>query len=146
MGINFKTIGENSNGSFEALPENRYNITVEKAEMRTATTGTKMISAQFTIDDGDYKGRKLWNNFTLTPKSQVYLYNFLKAANSPLINDADADEVQVAGSMAGLQASAYVEIKTNNQGNSVNVVSRFSARDTSTTAPAATNTTSELFT
>tara|TARA_Y100000310_G_C20664417_1_gene806646 strand:+ start:671 stop:1120 length:450 start_codon:yes stop_codon:yes gene_type:complete len=149
MGINFKNIGENSGGSFEALPEDRYNVMVEKADLRTASTGTQMISAQFTVTEGQYKGRKLWNNFTLTPKAYVYLYNFLKAAGSTAVDSDDIDESEVAGKMVGLAASVYVEIKNNNQGNAVNVLSRFSGLDTSSSANATTTTTAktdELFT
>jgi len=138
MGINFKNIGENSGGSFEALPEDRYNVVVEKADLRTASTGTQMISAQFAVTDGQYKGRKLWNNFTLTPKAYVYLYNFLKAAGSKTIDADDVDETEVAGQMLGLTASVFVEIKNNNQGNAVNVMSRFSGLDSSSTATTTT--------
>jgi len=138
MGINFKDIGENSGGSFEALPEDRYNVVVEKAELRTASTGTQMISAQFAVTEGQYKGRKLWNNFTLTPKAYVYLYNFLKAAGSKAVDSDDIDETEVAGQMVGLTASTYVEIKNNNQGNAVNVMSRFSGLDNSSTTTATT--------
>jgi len=138
MGINFKDIGENSGGSFEALPEDRYNVVVEKADLKTASTGTQMISAQFAVTDGQYKGRKLWNNFTLTPKAYVYLYNFLKAAGSKTIDADDVDETEVASQMTGLTASVFVEIKNNNQGNAVNVMSRFSGLDSSSTATTTT--------
>lgn len=126
MGINFKKVSEESNTGFDPLPENRYNITVEKAEVTTAATGTEMVKAQFVVTDGDFKGRKLWNNFTLTPKSYVYLYNFLKAAGSKLIDNNDVNEAQVASEMVGMRVSAFVETKNNNMGNPVNTLSRFS--------------------
>jgi hypothetical protein len=126
MGINFKDVGQNSGGDFTPLPENRYNVKVEKAEVKTASTGTTMISAEFVITDGDFKGRKLWNNFTLTPKAYVYLYNFLKSAGSNMISNEDVDENKVASDMIGLTASAFVEPRTTTNGNPTNVMGKFS--------------------
>tara|TARA_Y100000593_G_scaffold85663_1_gene163047 strand:- start:167 stop:577 length:411 start_codon:yes stop_codon:yes gene_type:complete len=126
MGINFKDIGQNSGGDFTPLPENRYNVKVEKAEVKKASTGTTMISTEFVITDGDFKGRKLWNNFTLTPKAYVYLYNFLKSAGSDMISNEDVDENQVAADMVGLTASAFVEPRTTTNGNPTNVMGKFS--------------------
>ena len=141
MGINFKDIGQNSGGDFTPLPENRYNVKVEKAEVKTASTGTKMISAEFVVTEGDFKGRKLWNNFTLTPKAYVYLYNFLKSAGSTMITDENVDEVKVAAEMPGLTASAFVETRTTTNGNPANVMGKFSGTD----ATAATGTNTTLF-
>jgi len=141
MGINFKDIGQNTGGDFSPLPENRYNVKVEKAEVKTASTGTKMISAEFVVTEGDFKGRKLWNNFTLTPKAYVYLYNFLKSAGSNMINNEDIDENQVASDMVGLSASAFVETRTTTNGNPANVMGKFSGID----ATSATGANENLF-
>lgn len=141
MGINFKDIGQNTGGDFSPLPENRYNVKVEKAEVKKASTGTTMISAEFVVIDGDFKGRKLWNNFTLTPKAYVYLYNFLKAAGSKMISNEDVDENQVASDMVGLSASTYVETRTTTNGNPANVMGKFSGMD----ATAATGADANLF-
>ena len=141
MGINFKDIGQNSGGDFTPLPENRYNVKVEKAEVKTASTGTKMISAEFVVTEGEFKGRKLWNNFTLTPKAYVYLYNFLKSAGSAMISNEDIDENKVAADMPGLTASAFVETRTTTNGNPANVMGKFSGTD----ATAATGTNTTLF-
>lgn len=141
MGINFKDIGQNTGGDFSPLPENRYNVKVEKAEVKKASTGTTMISAEFVVIDGDFKGRKLWNNFTLTPKAYVYLYNFLKAAGSKMISNEDVDEDQVASDMVGLSASTYVETRTTTNGNPANVMGKFSGMD----ATAATGADANLF-
>ena len=141
MGINFKDIGQNSGGDFTPLPENRYNVKVEKAEVKTASTGNKMIATEFVVTEGEFKGRKLWNNFTLTPKAYVYLYNFLKSAGSKMISNEDVDENQVAADMPGLTASAFVETRTTTNGNPANVMGKFSGTD----ATAATGTNTTLF-
>lgn len=127
MGINFKKVAETSSGSFDPLPENRYIVTVENAELKTASTGNEMIGVQFNVADGEFKGRKLWHNFTLTPKSYVYLFNFLKAAGSDLITKDDVEPTELADSMLGMTVSAYVEVRNNNMGNAVNSMSKFTA-------------------
>tara|TARA_Y100000034_G_C6852159_1_gene386691 strand:- start:81 stop:509 length:429 start_codon:yes stop_codon:yes gene_type:complete len=125
MGLNLKETGKSSGGTFEPLPEGRYNVRVEDSSLTTASTGTQMISTQFVVTDGDFKGRKLWNNFTLTAKSLVYLYNFLKAAGSTLIDTEDIAEAEVATAMKGMVASAFVEPTTTNTGNPTNKIGKW---------------------
>ncbi|MBC8436920.1 DUF669 domain-containing protein [bacterium] len=125
MGLNFKETGKSTGGTFDPVPEGRYNVRVEEANLATASTGTEMIKAQFVITDGDHKNRKLWNNFTLTQKSLVYLYSFLKAVGSDAIDQEDVSEADLAASMKGMVASAYVEPTTTNTGTATNKISKW---------------------
>ncbi|MBC8409979.1 MAG: DUF669 domain-containing protein [Rhodobacteraceae bacterium] len=125
MSLNFKETGKTSGGTFDPLPEGRYNVQVEEATLTTASTGTEMIKSTFIVTEGEFKGRKLWNNFTLTQKSLVYLYNFMKAAGSTVIDQEDVDEAEVATSMKGLIVSAFVESTTTNTGNPTNKISKW---------------------
>ena len=125
MSINFKETGQNNTGSFEPLPEGRYNVKVETTSLKTASTGNQMINAQFVVTDGEFKNRKLWNNFTITPKSLVFLYSFLKAAGSDLISEDNAGENEVANNMIGLAASAFVEPTVTNTGTPTNKLGKW---------------------
>ena len=127
MGINFKTDVGNTTGDFDALPEGRYNLSVDTAEQTVASTGTKMIKVAFRVDDGDYKNRMLWHNFALTPKSYVFLYQFLKAAGSSLIDEDDVDESNIIATLPGMKISAWTEPGTTNAGNPKNDLSRWQA-------------------
>ena len=95
-----KKTGEESNTGFDALPEERYNVRVTEAKMETASTGTEMIVTEFEVLDKQFKNRKLWNNFTLTDKSMVYLYAFLKGAESELIDSEDIEASDIVAAMA----------------------------------------------
>ena len=127
MGINFKTDVSNSSGDFDALPEGRYNVSVDTAEQVTAKTGTEMIKVAFRVEDGNYKNRMLWHNFSLTPKSYVFLYQFLKAAGSTLIDKDDVETPEIIATLPGTKVSAWTEPGTTNSGNPKNDLSRWQA-------------------
>jgi len=125
MGFNFKEVGESAGGDFSALPEGRYDLTVNKAELITASTGTKMVKVEFGVENEKFKNRKLWHNFALTSKSMVYLYNFLKAAGSSLVDQEDVEPVAIAKSLTGLKVSAFTEPGMTPNGNAKNDLSKW---------------------
>lgn len=125
MGYNMKKTGEESNTGFESLPEDRYNVKVVEARMEIAKTGTEMIATTFEVLDGKFKNRKLWNNFTLTDKSMVYLYSFLKGAESDLINAEDAEASDFIAKMPGMRVSVFAEPAITQNGNPTNDLSRW---------------------
>lgn len=127
MGFNLKETGENAGGDFEVLPLDRYNLRVEEAQLKKATTGNDMIATTFVITEGDFKNRKLWNNFTLTPKAMVFLYNFLKAGKSDLIDKEDVETDEILKAMVGLEVSAYAEPGLTPAGNPKNTLSKWQA-------------------
>ena len=124
MGYNLKATGEAS-GDFEALPMNRYNLKVEAAEFTKASTGNDMIATTFVVTEGEFKNRKLWNNFTLTPAAMVFLFQFLKAAGSDLIDKEDISGSEIANAMVGMEVSAYTEPSKTNAGNPRNVLTQW---------------------
>lgn len=125
MGLDFKTTGEKANTEFAALPLGRYNLRVEDAELTTASTGNQMITTTFVVMDGDFKNRKLWNNFTLTPKALIFLHQFLKAAGSNFLDQDDVQPEEVAKEMFGMEVSAYTEPGVTNTGNPNNKLSQW---------------------
>ena len=122
MGINLKDIGS-STGDFDALPEGRYSLSIDSAEEAVASTGTNMIKIAFRVSEGEHKNRMLWHNFTLTPKSYVYLFQFLKAAGSELIDKDDVEPSAIVASLPGTSVTAYTEPGTTNAGNPKNDLS-----------------------
>jgi len=125
MGINFKEVGSGSSEGFEALPEGRYNITVENAELTTASTGTEMIKVTFVVNDEKFRNRKLWHNFAMTQKSLIYLFNFLKAGGSSLLDEENVENAVIAKSMIGMKVSAFTEPGTTPAGNPKNDLSKW---------------------
>ena len=84
-----------------------------------------MIKVAFRVSEGDHKNRMLWHNFTLTPKSYVYLFQFLKAAGSDLIDKDDVEPDAIVASLPGTSVTAYTEPGTTNAGNPKNDLSRW---------------------
>lgn len=64
--VNWDDLIKSASSGFEALPNGDYNVTVEKAEVVTASTGAPMIKTVFVVEDGPHAGRKIFNNFVLT--------------------------------------------------------------------------------
>ena len=132
MPLNFKEIGTQSS-DFESLPEGWYTLKADKAELRTSpTSGNEYISVTFSVNEGQYKNRLVWHNFTLTAKSLVWLYAFLKAVGSNLIDKEDADTSMVENEIVGKIVSAYLEPSATNTGKATNTIKKFTAVDNST--------------
>lgn len=57
--INFNSEVSKEVTTFDALPEDRYNVEVEAAEVAKTKAGGTMIKVTFVVTKGAYKGRKL---------------------------------------------------------------------------------------
>lgn len=69
-GVNFSEVNkevdelEKSNGNFEEVPEGRYEMRIDSAELTVSKSkGLPQVVFQFTILEGEYKKRKLWAYF-----------------------------------------------------------------------------------
>ena len=110
--FNFPAIGKqsNNNDGFDALPEGRYNLVVEAAEQKIAKSSQRpMIEVTFRVIDGKYKNRKLWHNFSLTEKAAIFLYNFLKATGSSLIDEEDVNTKTIIEHITGRYVTAWTQ-------------------------------------
>lgn len=112
MGINFKELKDSSgNDEYTPLPQGRYNLEVESGEKGVSKNGNDKIEFTFRVVEGDYENRKLWHTFSLVPKAQVYLLNFLEAIGSDVIEkDEEVSHKEIIQSAVGKSVSAYVEI------------------------------------
>lgn len=60
-------------GEFEALPRAYYNVRVSSFTEKESKKGKPMVEWQFTVTDGEFKGRRIWLNNTLT-KEALWAY------------------------------------------------------------------------
>ena len=107
---------------------------VSEAKATTASTGTEMISVTFEVTEGKFKNRKLWHNFSLTPKSLVFLYNFMKAGGSTLLDSEDVETSEIVAAMMKMTITAHVTPGMTNNGNPRNDLGKFQAIDGAKTA------------
>jgi hypothetical protein len=114
MGFNLKDV---KGQSFDPIPEGRYTVVVDKAEITTTKeSGNPMIKATLKIVEGDFKNRLAWDNFVLTEKSLWKLKTFLEAADSKLSESGDATEQDIANAMVGAKVSVYLENRVGPEG------------------------------
>lgn len=95
------------------VPANEYNVFVEKAVAKSASTGKKMFAVTFKIMDGEYKGKPIWNNFTVSPENPNALAYFFSHMEALGLDQAffagDPSDEQIAAALAG--AKAVLEVK-----------------------------------
>jgi hypothetical protein len=81
-GIDFTDV---QGGQFDALPSGRYAVRVtdwSETETKNAgklPAGTPGINWEFTVQEGEYEGRRLWTNHWLHPNTLGFLKSMLKA-------------------------------------------------------------------
>ena len=79
MRIDFS--GVKDNGGFSLVEEGGYNARVTRLEKKTSQTGNLYLSIGFTItDEGDGKGRQIWENYPLSEKALWKFKQLLDAA------------------------------------------------------------------
>lgn len=141
--INFKSEvkTQTTTTDFEPLPEDRYTLRVEKAEKSPTKAGGEKISTTFVVESGEltklkFKGRKIWHNFNIGGKSNIYLYNFLKAINSPLIDNDNITIETIIIEMQGKVVTALAEPGKTLAGKDTSNLSRFTGLNADGKAPA----------
>lgn len=68
--FNLEGVDEKATGGFEPIPAGIYNVVIEKTELKftseqSKTPGAPMISWTYNVLDGEFAGRKLFNNTVL---------------------------------------------------------------------------------
>ena len=128
MPINFADVQTNDGeqGSFEPLPEGRYTVLVEEAKVGVSQQGNDKLSLTFVVlDEGKYKGRKLWHDLSVTPKALVFVKYFLEAIQSPLANSTNAELKDLAIEAKNKKCTVFVEPGVTNNGNPKNNLKNF---------------------
>lgn len=74
--------------SRKAVPEGTYTLVVNSATQKKSQEGKPMISFEFEIDEGPYKGSKLYENCSLQPQALFKLKSVLIALGLEIPNKA----------------------------------------------------------
>ena len=71
---------DNSGGSFKEVPHGKYEVAIEKMELKATKKGDPMVSIWMKICDGDYKGSIIFMNQVITQGFQIHIVNeFLRS-------------------------------------------------------------------
>lgn len=115
MRLNLKSTKENSgSGDYQLIPVGRYNFVIDSTKEKTSSTNNQLLEVTLTLVEGDFKNRKLWANFSLVEKAQIYLVKFIEAAGLKELTEEDGvglGEIQKA--LVGKYVSGFVSQKTN---------------------------------
>lgn len=65
------------------VPEGRYRLQVEDAEVTTSAKGNQMVVLYLAIRGGDYDGTTIVDRLTLTEKALYRVVNFMQAIGMP---------------------------------------------------------------
>lgn len=58
--------------SFEPIPADKYLVVVTASELKTTKSGTgSYLQLEFTVIDGEYKGRKIWSRLNINNPNSV---------------------------------------------------------------------------
>lgn len=71
MEINFRTSEIDTSSNFAPVPSGVYQVELTKAEEQLSKSGNTYLKCELEILSGDYRGRKLWNNFNLLHTSDM---------------------------------------------------------------------------
>jgi hypothetical protein len=59
---------ESSGGDYTPVPDGEYVLRIVKTEYSKTSTKKHMLRLELEIDEGPYKGRKVWTNIVFNPK------------------------------------------------------------------------------
>lgn len=90
MTFNLNEVEESS--SFEVLPKGTYNAIVEEFEFTTSqSSGSPMIKCVYSLIDGEYAERKIFDYYVLTGEGAKYALPRLKQLITRVCPDVSAD-------------------------------------------------------
>jgi hypothetical protein len=74
----------NSSLGRDALPNGKYHVAITDVDVRESGPGAKHPGSEywaieFTVQEGDYKGRKMWTNATMLPHALYTIKGILEA-------------------------------------------------------------------
>jgi len=116
MKINLKQ--NSSKGDFKPITTNRYGFVIEKAEVNNDDKeGREKINLTLSIlGEGEFRNRKVWQSFWLTPTAIVYLATFIEnldKGSNLLAREDEVESQEICDTIVEAKFSAYLEAKRN---------------------------------
>ena len=132
--LNLKKAKEKvGDGDYELLTPGRYIFTIESGQEKKSKSGNLMLEFTLTVEGPKFKNRKLWANFSLIEKAQVYLIRFIEACGKEeLTNREDATSEDIIKALQGSVVSGYVDQEKGYDGKLRNIVKNFTATEGNT--------------
>ena len=114
---NLKDLRDLKSGTFEEIPEGRYELQVADATAAKASSGNDIVNMKMKIMNGDFAGRVVWDTLVMTPNAFWKIKQFLEAAQSSLLDEEKINVEGIAMGIVGVEVSAFLEPGVDNKGN-----------------------------
>lgn len=123
--------------SFDVLPAGQYLVAITDGELKESgpnakNPGAEYISWEFTVQSGQYEGRKLWSNTSMLPQALFGIKGLLAAVGHPSANGS-FDSEEIIGDIMGSTCTALVKTRLY-EGDMKNEIKAFKGADGSTSA------------
>lgn len=123
--------------SFGVLPAGDYTIAADESEVREARSGEgHYLSVRFSVVDGEFQGRKLWDRFTLSHSNEKAV-QVGRGKLSGLCRAAGKLEIGDSAELHGIPVSARVKIRpAQGEYDEQNEITSYRAIEGATSTPA----------
>lgn len=99
---------------FAPIPTGDYIITLDKTEKKTAKSGTEYLEFAFTVADGQYKNRKLWERYYIYDTSKPKSVNYAKSLISQMVLATGKTQIRDTAELEGIAFLAHIVKETYN--------------------------------
>lgn len=96
-GVNWADLKKTADDATKPLPKDWYEVVVDSADQKTASTGSEMIAVKFKVDSGPHAGRVLFTNLVLSPDSGFALSLFFRNLGALGIDDGFFNQLSASG-------------------------------------------------
>ena len=115
--IQMRADATKESGDFSPVPDGEYVLACTGVQDKRTQKGRDMVNIELTVEDGEYKGRKLWANITFIPEGEPghgMMVHALHAFGFPYDGDLDFDTQDFRGRCAKAQVikTTYTDDKT----------------------------------
>lgn len=105
---------ENVSSEFEALPEGQYLAKLVSAELTKSSTDKPMIKVTWEVTDGEYEGRKIFDNIVITPGAEFKMKQYAELVGIESGSQIDTqDFINAEGLISLIQKEYQGEIRNN---------------------------------
>ena len=124
--VNWKDLQKAAgDAGFDPLPVGFYDVIVDTAEATQSGSGKDMIKTTFRVEGGPFDGKKVFNQFVISPENANALAFFFRHMAAMGLNDAffaaEPRTEQVASALIGRRARIKVSIRQWNEQDRNNV-------------------------
>ena len=88
----FKEVEANGGGTYEEVPFGKYEVKIEKMELKESRKGDPMFTCWFKILEGDRKNSIIFMNQVITQAFQIHIVcEFLRSLGTEVVVDFDGN-------------------------------------------------------